>query len=72
MSIEEEKVEVAHGCWFEYLEHMGVSLMYIEHATDHWSSDSETEVDIDKAKAEEIINFLQRRFNIPCAPLKSE
>lgn len=62
---EEEKVELAHDCWFEWLEGCGVSLNYVEHSTDHWHSDNETEVDIDEAKAKEIIKFLQDKFKHP-------
>ena len=39
-----------------------VSFEYIEHACDHWSSNVETTVSIDKDKAMEIIAFLSSAF----------
>lgn len=41
-----------------------ITLDYLEHATDHMSSDTETSVDIDKESALEIISFLRESFNI--------
>ena len=60
----EDKIELSSGCWLEWYEHWGVTLNYVEHSTDHWHSDNETEIDIDAEKAKQIIDFLQRKFNL--------
>lgn len=41
-----------------------VNLEYIEHASDHWSSDSHTSVKIDLEMAKNIIAFLKDAFEI--------
>ena len=41
-----------------------ISLDYTEHASDHWSSDTETSLDINEQKAREIITFLKEAFGI--------
>ena len=58
------KLELTGSCWFEDYGYGDICLCYIEHATDHWNSDSETTVDIDKEKAEKIIGWLQDKFNV--------
>lgn len=59
----ETKLEISYGCWLE--ESWGdVSLCYVERATDHWTTDSETTIDLDKEKARKIINWLQKKFNL--------
>ena len=40
------------------------TLDYIEHACDHWSSDSNTSIYIEKDKAIEIVNALKLHFGI--------
>ena len=40
------------------------SFEFTEHATDHWGSDNETAIDIDEAKAREIIEFLEDIFKL--------
>ena len=57
-------LNVSKTCWFEDHGHGDISLCYIERATDHWSSDSETGVDIDKVNAKRIIGWLQAKFNL--------
>ena len=42
-----------------------VELCYRNEATDHWNSSYEVSIDIDKAKAEEIIAFLKASFDLP-------
>jgi len=37
---------------------------FTEHACDHYSSDTETSVDVDKEKAIEIIAALKKAFNL--------
>lgn len=39
-----------------------ISLDYIEHSSDHYHSDDETSIDIDKEKAVEIVEFLNEAF----------
>ena len=40
------------------------TLDYVEHSTDHWNSDSNTSIYIDKDKATEIVNALKLHFGI--------
>jgi hypothetical protein len=63
------RLDIGYSCWLEYTDWKGtdwsetdVSLMYIEHASDSWYSDSETEKFIDESKAKEIVEFLRGRF----------
>jgi hypothetical protein len=42
-----------------------VTLCYRNEATDHWNSSYEVTIDIDKAKALEIIEFLKESFGLP-------
>ena len=44
-----------------------VSIEYVEHATDHWNSDSTTSVDIDADMARKIIAFLSAAHGIGVA-----
>jgi len=41
-----------------------VTLDYVEHASDHYSSDSNTSICIEKDKAIEIVNALKLHFGI--------
>jgi hypothetical protein len=41
-----------------------VYFTYIEHSPDPWYSDSETDVDIDRDQAIQIIDFLREAFSI--------
>jgi hypothetical protein len=59
-----DKLKISPSCWLEDYGYGSISLCYIEHATDHWSSNSETDVDLDKEAAERIIDWLQSKFNI--------
>ena len=59
-----DKLELTGGCWFEDYGCGDITLCYIEHATDHWCSDSETTVYIDKETAGKIIVWLQNKFNL--------
>jgi hypothetical protein len=66
-----DKLEISPYCWIEDYGFGNISLCYIEHATDHWCSNSETGVDLDKEDAEKIIAWLQLKFNFkPNASLK--
>ena len=40
------------------------SFDFTEHACDHYSPDTETSIDIDEAKAREIIEFLEDVFKL--------
>jgi hypothetical protein len=40
------------------------TLDYVEHACDHWSSDTDTSINIEKDKATEIVNALKLHFGI--------
>jgi hypothetical protein len=41
-----------------------IAIEYTEHSNDHWASNTETAVDIDKDKAIEIVEFLTRHFKL--------
>lgn len=41
-----------------------LSLDYVEHSPDSWYSNSETSIDIDKEKAEEIIHLLKLFYDL--------
>ena len=58
-----DKLELTPDCWLEDLGWGDINLCYTEHATDHWNSDSETTVDVDRDTAEKIIAWLQSKFN---------
>jgi len=62
-----KKLEITPACWFEvsvFTDYPNdVSINYIEHSSDHWHSDKETNIDITKEKAAEIIEFLQKAFD---------
>ena len=63
-----EKVEITTNCRIEVMTYESfpttVAICYTEHSTDHWCSDSETEADITKDKAVEIITLLKQAFNL--------
>jgi hypothetical protein len=52
-------VRLTNSPYLEYL-----SLEYVEYSTDYWSSDTTTDVDIDREKAKEIIAFLEEKFQL--------
>ena len=60
-------VKLGRDCQLEYTTHSGVSLCYIEHSPDHWYSDTETDVDIDRDKAAEIVAWLCEKYQLPSA-----
>jgi len=66
--METKQVEIGATCHLTSTVYSGgsmdVYLDYIEHSADHWHSDTETSLDIDKDKAVEIINFLKDAFSI--------
>ena len=59
-----DKLELTRRCWLEDLGWGDINLCYIEHATDYWNSDTETNIDIDKETAKTIISWLQDKFNL--------
>ena len=60
-------LKLSRACQLEYTAHSGVALCYTEHSPDHWYSDTETEVDIDKDKAAEIVAWLCDKYQLPNA-----
>jgi hypothetical protein len=61
------KVEVGGDCvvvWEQYVEgeRGDVAIRYIEHATDHWSSNHQTDADIDEGTARSIVALLVAAF----------
>lgn len=62
--MKETKLDITHTCHLELCEWESfptkLTLEYVEHATDHWSSDTETSVDITVEQAKEIIAILQK------------
>ena len=61
-----EKLELTASCHFEVTRYEGyptdVSLEYVEHACDHWSSDARTSVTINEEDARKIVAFLTAAF----------
>jgi hypothetical protein len=67
--MKEEKLELSRSCHLvktSYGEGVDddISLDYTEYSSDHYHSDTETSVDLDKAKALEVIAFLKDAFSI--------
>ena len=67
--MEMTQVEIGASCHLtktEYGENVrpDITLDYIEHSSDHYHSDNETSLDIDKEKAIEMIKFLKDAFAI--------
>jgi len=64
----DEKVNIGFKCDItaNYLDGMkpDVCIEYVEHSSDHWHSNTETCIGIDKVKAIEIIIFLQKHFGV--------
>lgn len=60
-------LELSRTCRFEVAEceeaENYLTLEYIEHSQDHWHSNEETSVPIDKETAAKIIEFLQKAFD---------
>ena len=66
-------LEISGDCRFEVFDFEDcptkyVSLEYVEHSPDAWYSDRDTSIDIDQDKAQEIVDFLCRHFNIQPTP----
>lgn len=49
---------------YDFMAVPDVSFEYVEHATDYFSGDRETSVDITKEQAEEIIQFLKDVYKL--------
>lgn len=64
----QEFVKLSNSCNFVFdmwnSEAYPVCLEYTEHSADHWHSDTETSIDIDKEKAIELVQFLKKHYNI--------
>ncbi|NOU20413.1 MAG: hypothetical protein HOO93_01250 [Methyloglobulus sp.] len=64
----DEKINIGNGCCLtaNYISGMqpDVAIEYTEYSTDHWHSDTETSIDIDKNKAIEIAEFLKKHFDV--------
>lgn len=41
-----------------------VSIVYTNNATDHWNSSYEVDISLDKKQAKDIIEFLQKAFDL--------
>lgn len=67
--MKQTQVEIGGTCHLtktEYGENVrpDITLDYIEHSSDHYHSDNETSLDINKEKAIEIVKFLQDVFDV--------
>jgi len=58
------KLEITRSCWLEHYSHCAPSLCYIERQADSYYSDGETEIDIDKDTAIQIIEWLAEEHNL--------
>lgn len=69
-----EQLDITGSCKleaisYEMTDRTDVYLEYTEHSSDHWHSDSTTSVTIDKEKAQQMVDFLCKHFNItPVVP----
>ena len=64
-----EKIEISPTCYIssegsEYWK--DISIQYTEHSTDHYYSDNQTEVSIDRDKARSIVRLFVEHFNERC------
>ena len=59
-----EKIDVGNGVYFDWTKYGGVTLNYTEHQADHWYSDTETSVDIEKEDAQKIVDFLRSKYDL--------
>ena len=59
-----DQLEIGNGCSLKSYESMGVSISYMERQADHWYGDVETEIDIDKEKAAEIVIWLCEKYQL--------
>ena len=68
MKTETEKLEIFGSCRLESIIYVPgntyVSLEYTEHSSDHYHSDSVTEIEIDKDKGAEIVAFLTEHLGL--------
>lgn len=55
-------LKLGEHCRLEYNACFGVSIVYVERSQDYWYSNMDTEVDIDQAKAAEVIAWLQDKY----------
>jgi hypothetical protein len=60
-----DKLTISPCCRLEYMHWWGVVLTYMERSPDPYYSDSETDVDIDRAMAMKIIEWLTAKYNLP-------
>ena len=64
----DEKLNIGNSCRLiaNYISDMqpDVAIEYTEYSTNHWNSDTETSINIDKNKAIEIIEFLKKHFDV--------
>ena len=63
-----ETLEIFGDCRLEVEKHEAggtyITLEYINRASDHWHSDEDISVDIDKTKAAEIVAFLTEHLGL--------
>ncbi len=64
----ETKIALSYSCEIVFNTYVNgvqdANLEYVEHASDHYSSDSNTSICIEKDKAIEIVNALKLHFGI--------
>lgn len=63
-----DELVIAGSCRLKHYGYSEPSLCYTEHQADSWYSDNEIEVDIDKAKAQEIIDWLAAEYDLSISP----
>lgn len=59
-----KRLDLSKSCWLELYDYAGAepSLCYTECATDHWSSDSDIDIELPREKAEAVIAFLRETY----------
>mgnify|MGYP000098920543 CR=1 FL=1 len=67
--METKTLDLTSSCKLTYTNYENISvkdvcLEYVEHSTDHWHSDNETSIDIDRRTAICIIEFLMDAHDI--------
>lgn len=60
------QLHISKSCWLEWWDwdNPMVTINYVEHSPDPWYGDSETDVDITRDEAIEIIKFLRKAHKI--------
>jgi hypothetical protein len=61
----DDTLKLTKSCWLEHTHGYGIELCYVEHSSDHWHSNMDTEIDIDRERAMEIIQWLAEKIGLP-------